>query len=100
MDVYLCGAVADILEEFARKIGRYGLRVVAADEWTHHQSRAYRLPLNVDAAILGTDQTSHSATDSVILECKRRGLPFAVGPLRKWSLIKPKLVQAGILPGD
>lgn len=96
MKLYVCGAVPDILREFTTKVERIGHEVVGAQEW--RPSRSYNPPVNTEAVIVGTDQTGHPATDNVINICKERGLPYAMGELRKWSLIYPRMLQAGIHP--
>jgi hypothetical protein len=97
--VYICGAVEDILREFARKVERHGLEVVKMDSYSPGRS-AFTPPQDVDAVIIGIDQTSHSATNGIVEICKQRGLPYAMGELRKWSLIYPRMIQAGILSGN
>jgi hypothetical protein len=93
--VYICGAVADILREFQRKLEKHGVEVVGAEE--HTASRTFTPPQSAEALVIGTDQASHPATQKMVAWCKDRNIPYAMGELRKWSLIYPRLVQAGIL---
>ena len=95
MKLFICGAVPDILREFQAKLERIGHEVVGAQEY--RPSRPYNPPVETEAVIVGTDQSGHAATDSIITTCKARGLPYALGELRKWSLIYPRMVQAGIV---
>lgn len=96
MKVYICGAVKDILTEFQAKLERFdGVEVIAADEMS--STRGFDPPLNADAAVIGIDQSSHGATNKAVLLCKARELPYAMGELRKWSFMYPRLIQAGIL---
>ena len=95
MKLFICGAVPDILREFQAKLERIGHEVVGAQEY--RPSRPYNPPAETEAVIVGTDQSGHSATDSIVATCKARGLPYAMGELRKWSLIFPRMIQAGIV---
>jgi hypothetical protein len=95
MKLFICGAVPDILREFQTKLERIGHEVVGAQEY--RPSRPYSPPAETEGVIVGTDQSGHAATDSIVTTCKQRGLPYALGELRKWSLIYPRMVQVGIV---
>lgn len=95
MKVYICGAVGDILREFQAKLEKRGVEVIGADEYS--VNRRYSPPLDAEAVVIGTDQSGHVATSQIVTECKERGLPYAMGELRKWALLYPRMLQAGIL---
>jgi hypothetical protein len=99
VNVYVCGAVRDILDEFTAKIEKCGAVVIGSDEYSSG-SGGLSIPLAAEAVVIGVDQIGHSASRTLIGMCKTRGLLFTSGSLRKWSTIYPRLVQAGIVRED
>jgi methionine-rich copper-binding protein CopC len=93
--IFVCGAVKDILMEFSKKIERHGVEVIATEEWS--PKGGYAIPQAAEAVVIGIDQASHTMVQAIVGLCKSRNLPYAMGELRKWSLLYPRLVAAGII---
>jgi len=94
MNVFICGAVQDILSEFSAKLAACGATVIGTQEVCKTD---FTIPKDTEAVVIGIDQNGHGSWGKVVSVCKARGLPYATGHLRKWSHIYPHLLQVGII---
>lgn len=94
--VHIIGAVADICRDAQRKLEREGIEVIGYDDHIRNPA-AYNPPKGTTAVLIGIDQAPTSLSHLASRRCEQLGLAYAVGELRKWSLMRPRLVDAGIV---